>query len=168
MPRNARYIIIFVTVVLLQVLLFDNLTLTPYVYPLVYVAFILWLPTNISHAALIILSMVLGVSVDLLSGLPGLNTIASLASGFVRPAALNIAIGKELSRDSIMPLPYNVGNSKWLRYALLTISVHCLVFFFFEASTFRYAGFTLFRALGSLSSTTLLVWIAARLLPADN
>ena len=168
MPRTARYIIIFLTAVLLQVLLFDNLNLSPYVFPLVYVAFIIWLPTNINHAVLILLSMVLGISIDLLSGIPGLNTIAALASGFIRPAAVNIAIGKDFARDNIMPLPYNIGNGKWLRYALLIIVVHCLIFFFFEAASFRYAGFTLLRALGSIVSTTLLVWITALLLTSDN
>lgn len=168
MQKTVRYIIIFITAVLLQVLLFDNLNLSPYVFPLVYTAFILWLPMNISHAALILYSLILGVSVDLLSGIPGLNTIASLASGFIRPVAINISVSKDFSRDSIMPLPYNIGNGKWLRYAVSVITVHCLLYFFFEAASFRYAGFTLLRAAGSIVSTTLLIWIAALLIPSDN
>lgn len=168
MHKTLRYSIIFVAAVLLQVFLFDNLNLSPYLYPLVYVGFIVLLPLNTNHGLLLCLSLATGVAVDLLSGTPGLNTIASLASGFSRPAAVNLALGKDLARENIVPLPFTVGRNKWLRYSLLVIALHCTVFFFFEAASLRYAGFTVLRSLGSILSTVLLVWFAASLMPAGR
>lgn len=168
MHRTAEYSLIFASTVLLQVMLFDNLNISPYLYPLIYIGFILLLPTHMNRAAALLLAFAAGCTVDLLSGTPGLNTIASLASGFVRPAALNLTIGRDAARENVMPLPLTVGRNKWLHYALLIISVHCLVFFFFEAASFRHAGFTILRSLGSIASTTILIWFAAALLPAGR
>lgn len=168
MQSPVEYTLIFAATVLLQVMLFDNLNISPYIYPLVYTGFIVLLPMNMNNGAVLLLSFAAGCSVDLLSGTPGLNTIASLASGFVRPAALNLTLGRDAARENIMPLPLAIGRNKWLRYTLLIISVHCLVFFFFEAASFRYVGFTILRSLGSIASTTLLVWFVASLLPSGQ
>lgn len=168
MHRAVEYSIIFVVTALIQVLIFDRLNISPYLYPLVYTGFLLLLPLNINNALLLLLGFAMGCTVDLLSGTPGLNTIASLASGFVRPAVLNLCLGRDAARENIMPLPVTIGRNKWLRYALILISVHCLIFFFFEATSFRYAGFTLLRSLGSIGSTTLLLWFTASLMPAER
>ena len=153
---------------LLQVFLFDNLTVSPYLYPLVYAGCIILLPANIDRALLLILSFALGLSVDLLSGMAGLNTIAATATGFLRPALFSLTVGKDAAREGFMPLPLNTGRTKWLRYAAATLAVHCTVFFLFEAMTFKYFGFTLLRIAGSTVTTTLLVWFAASLLPTGR
>ena len=114
---------------------------------------------------ILILSFALGLSVDLLSGMAGLNTIAATATGFLRPALFSLTVGKDAAREGFMPLPLNTGRTKWLRYAAATLAVHCTVFFLFEAMTFKYFGFTLLRIAGSTVTTTLLV---RRQPPADR
>ena len=94
MHKIAEYGLIFIVSVLLQVFLFDNLTVSPYLYPLVYAGCIILLPANIDRALLLILSFALGLSVDLLSGMAGLNTIAATATGFLRPALFSLTVGK--------------------------------------------------------------------------
>lgn len=165
--RNViEYGLLFVALVLLQVFLFDNLNFSIYLYPLIYVGFILLLPMNINSTVLLLLSFLIGVTVDFLSGMNGLHTIASLATGFVRPIVLNLTIGKDASREGGMPLPLTIGRGKWLRYAVVLVSIHCLLFFFFEIISFRYFWFTLLRTFGSILTTTLLLWFLASLFPA--
>lgn len=165
MNRVAEYVLFFVATVLLQVLLFDNINISSYLYPLFYVAFIVLLPVDIKPAVSIISSFLLGVSVDLLSGTVGLGAIASTATAFVRPAVINVTIGREVIHETGMPSPSGRDRGRWLRYAVALIAFHCTVFFLFEAATFKYIWFTLLRILGSVTVTSLLVWAVASLVP---
>lgn len=168
MHRIAKYGLLFIVSVLLQVFLFDNLNLSPYLCPLVYAGFIVLLPANLDRALLLALSFALGLSVDLLSGTAGLHTIAATATGFLRPALLRLTVDKDAAREGFMPLPLTVGRAKWLRYAAAVITLHCTLYFLFEAMSFRYIAFTLLRIAGSATTTLLLVWFAANLLPGTG
>lgn len=168
MRRVAEYIVMFVAAVLLQVFLFDNLNISPYLYPLFYVIVIILLPVDIKHARLILVGFVLGVAVDFLSGVAGLNTIAATATAFVRPAILDALVGKEALHEVGMPLPVGIGRGRWLRYAAVLVVVHCTIYFFFEAASFSYVWYTLLRILGSAVSTTLLILFTASFLPAGR
>lgn len=168
MRRVTEYILIFVAAVLLQVFLFDNLNISPYLYPLFYVIAILLMPVDMKHARLILAGFVLGVAVDLLSGGAGLNTIAATATAFVRPAVLDVLVGKEALHEVGMPLPVGVGRGRWLRYTAVLVLVHCTIYFFFEAASFRYVWYTMLRILGSAVSTILLIFFTASFLPAGK
>ncbi len=161
-----EYTIFFAVLLLLQVFLFDNLTMSIYLTPLVYVAFFVILPANINSALLLLLGMATGVAVDFFMGTAGLNTIASLAVCFVRPAVVNLTLGREESRESNMPLPRVQGPARWLRYAALLVTIHCAVFFLFESLSFSHLGFTLSRMLCSAAATLLIVWFIAGIYPA--
>lgn len=163
-----EYIIFFVVLVLLQVFLFDNINLSIYISPLVYVAFIVMLPLNINHALLLLLGLVTGVAMDFFTGMGGLNTIACLATSFLRPAVLNLTIGKEVVREGGAPLPRDLGMGRWLRYVSLLVLVHCIVFFGFEAMTLHYIVFTLLRMVCSAAVTIVLVWFTGMLYPGKS
>ena len=93
MRRVTEYILIFVAAVLLQVFLFDNLNISPYLYPLFYVIAILLMPVDLHHASLILAGFVLGVALCLLSVGAGLITIAATATAFLRRSAPALAGG---------------------------------------------------------------------------
>ena len=71
MHRVVEYTLMFLVLVLLQVFLFDNLNLSPYLYPLVYVGFIILLPVGLHPAWTLLLGFLVGAVTDLLSGTPG-------------------------------------------------------------------------------------------------
>ena len=73
MYRFLEYTLLFVIVVLLQIFLFNNLNLSVYVNPLVYIAFVVMLPMEINRAALLLLGFLLGGEQE---------TIASVLMGF--------------------------------------------------------------------------------------
>ena len=96
MHRVVEYTLMFIVLVLLQVFLFDNLNLSPYCYPLVYVGFILLLPVTLLPAWTLLLGFAIGAVTDLLSGTPGLHTIAATATAFCRRA---MAAGESRGRS---------------------------------------------------------------------
>ena len=162
------YTIVFILLILMQVFLFDNLNISVYLSPLVYVGFIILLPMNMKPVAILGLGLLTGIVMDILSGLGGLHTIATLATAFLRPLAVNITIGKDMARDGGIPVPLNVGAGTWLQYAALLVGVHCVVFFLFEALTFHYFGFTLLRIIVSALATLLVIWFFAALFPTGG
>src|SRR5512137_2722988 len=83
-----RYTVIFVILIFLQVLLFNNIQFSGYINPYVYVMLILLLPVEIPSWLLLIICFFSGLTVDLFNGTPGIHTSATVFSGFIRPYIL--------------------------------------------------------------------------------
>jgi hypothetical protein len=159
MPRIFQYIFLFLTVAALQVFLFDNLQWGLYVHPFVYLAFILLLPMEIRGAWLLLLSAAVGASMDFFSGMPGINTIAATTVAFFRPTILRWFVGRELVTDGGVPNARRIGRGKFFRYSLLSIVLHCVLFYAVE--TFSVSGilFTSVRIVASAVCTLGVVWL---------
>lgn len=164
MYRTLGYTLFFLTVVLLQAFLFNNINLSIYVYPFVYVGFVLLLPIQTPHVVVLLLGLLTGVTIDAVSGTAGLHTIASLFSAFCRPLMLRLSIGKEDANEGGVPNSDRLGTGAFLRYSSAFIFVHCCVFFMFEALSWSYFHLTLLRILGSTAITIPLVYCSQLLL----
>lgn len=157
MHNVLKYTIFFIVVILLQVFLFDNLNLSVYIHPLIYIAFIVLLPTQMSPIATLGLGLATGIVMDFLSGNAGLHTIASLATAFMRPYILVLTVGRENMKEGGIPQPEKLGTGKFLKYVAMIVLIHCLVFFFFESPTTQYFHLTLIRVLASSAVSMFLI-----------
>ncbi|MBQ4278954.1 MAG: rod shape-determining protein MreD [Rikenellaceae bacterium] len=158
MQRILEYTLMFVIVALLQVFLFDNLNLSVYLTPLVYVTFIVLLPMELAPVAVLLLGLATGLAIDLLMALPGINTIATLAAAYTRRGVLLLIAGKEALHDGGVPNAQRLGLKRYLRYSSAVVLLHGLVFFTFEALTWRYYYLTLLRTVLSGALTVGLVF----------
>jgi rod shape-determining protein MreD len=155
--RILRFTLIFVLLILLQILLFNNIQFSGYVNPYVYIMFIMLLPVNIPSWLLLIISFFTGLIMDLFTGTPGMHTSATVMAGFVRPYVLRIISprdGYEASSD----LSMLIYGFRWFSiYTLLIVLVHHTVLFYMEV--FRFTDFfrTLLRVL--LSSLFSIIFI---------
>ncbi len=168
MNRFLKYTVLLAVLLLLQIFLFDNLSLSVYITPLIYTAFFVMLPADINSGLLLGLGFATGIAADFFMGTAGINTIASLAVCFARPAIINLTLGKETSRESNTPIPREQGAKRWLRYAALLVLIHCTVFFLCESLSLHYIWFTLLRTLCSSAVTLLIVWFIASIYPARS
>ena len=66
----------FIGVVLLQIFLIDNISLGIYFHPLIYVAFIILLPLGMQPVWVVLLSAMLGLTMDVMTGMCGLILVA--------------------------------------------------------------------------------------------
>ena len=164
MHRVLEYAIFFVVLVLLQAFLFNNLNLSVYINPLVYVAFVLLLPIELSSIAVLMLGLLVGVTTDFLVGTAGLNTIATLFTAFARRQTMTFMMGKETVGEGGVPCAARVGGGKFLRYISVAVLLHCIVFFWFETMTFRYFHLTLLKTVASSIITIALVYVSQFLL----
>lgn len=169
MQRYLEHIVFFVILVLLQALLFNNLTFSPYLTPLVYVAFIVLMPLNVKPLALLLWGFAIGLAMDFFMGTGGLNTIASLATAFLRPSVYGMAVGKDVVlRENAMPTSKELGRGKYIYYSSVLIMAHCTIFFVFETLSLHNILYTLLRIAFSGAATILLVWFAGYVYPDRN
>lgn len=165
MHRLLGYTFFFVVLVLLQAFLFNNLNMSVYVNPLVYIAFILLLPMELPTIITLLLGLLLGVATDFTTGNAGLNTIATLATAFSRRQILILMMGKEAVGEGGIPSSGRIGTGRFLRYAGVIAVVHSLIFFSFEAMNFSHFHVTLVKVVLSAAVTVTLIFFAQFLLP---
>ena len=85
-----RFGLIFILLILLQVLLFNNIQFSGYVNPYVYIMFILLFPLKYHHGYCFYYHLGLGLIIDFFSGSPGMHSSATVLAGFVRPYILRV------------------------------------------------------------------------------
>ena len=155
-----RFGLIFILLILLQLLLFNNIQFSGYVNPYVYILFILLLPIDVPSWLLLILSFVTGLIIDFFSGSPGMHTSATVLAGFVRPYILRIVSPRDGYESGSDPSMLNYGFRWFFFYALLVVLVHHTALFYLEV--FRFAEFfrTMLRVLlSSIFSMTFILLI---------
>lgn len=153
-----RFGLIFILLILLQILLFNNIQFSGYVNPYVYVMFILLLPIEIPSWLLLLLSFTTGLIMDFFSGSPGMHSSATVLAGFVRPYVLRVISPRDGYEPGSDPSMLTYGFIWFLTYTLLIVLVHHTALFYLEV--FRFADFfrTMLRVLlSSLFSITFIL-----------
>ena len=163
MRRYLSYIGLFVVVLLLQVYLFDNISLGIYFHPLVYVAFIILLPLKFNHGGVVVLSALMGLIMDLLTGMAGLNVLALTTAGFVRPMLVKFICGYGGVLSEPIPMINRVAPKRLLLYIVAMVAVHSGVYFLLESLSVMHLLHTLMRLVVSGAVAVFFVWIIVRL-----
>jgi rod shape-determining protein MreD len=154
MNKTIKFIFLFIMLVLLQILLFNNIQFSGYVNPYVYVMFIIVLPIGLPTWAVLLISFFTGLTVDAFSGTMGVHTAATVMAGFVKPYLLTLNVTHESNNPQTTLSIKNYGLRWFILFTLMIVLVHHLTLFFVEV--FRFSGFfrTLLRALLSTIFTT--------------
>jgi rod shape-determining protein MreD len=153
-----RFSLIFIVLIVLQVVLFDNIQFSGYVNPYVYILFILLLPVEIPSWLLLILSFITGLLMDFFLGSPGMHTFSTVLAGFVRPYVLRAVSPRDGYEAHASPSMLNYGFTWFLTYTFVIVLVHHTSLFYLEV--FRFTEFfrTLLRVLlSSLFSITFIL-----------
>ena len=155
-----RFGLIFILLILLQVLVFNNIQFSGYINPYVYIMFILLLPVEVPSWLLLVLSFAIGLVMDFFSGSPGIHTSATVLAGFVRPYVLRIISPRDGYEAGSDPSMFTYGITWFFTYTLLIVIVHHTALFYLEV--FRFTDFfrTILRVmLSSLFSITFILLI---------
>lgn len=166
MYRTIPYIGLFAAAVLLQVFLFDNLSISVYLNPLVYIIFIVLLPLDAQPVTLLGAGLLLGVTMDFAMGAAGINTAATLPVAMLRPTLSGVLCGRENVREGGIPSPGRLGSRKFFGYLLTLTLIHHTIFFLLEALSWSLLGHTLVRIVISSAVTAAFGWIITRIFTA--
>lgn len=154
-----RFSGIFVLLVLLQVLLFNNIQFSGYINPYIYLLFILLLPIEMPHWLLLLVSFFTGSVIDIFSGSPGMHSSATVLAGFFRPFILRVVTLRE-GYETGSSLSMHAYGFRWfLIYASIMVLIHHAALFYLEV--FRFGDFfrTLLRVLLSSFFSILFILI---------
>lgn len=101
MYRTLQYALLFLVAALLQIFLFNNLSLSVYLNPLVYVVFIALLPMETTPIRMLLAGLAMGLAMDWTMGAAGVNTIATSSSpSCVPPSQLRLRQGERPRRPA--------------------------------------------------------------------
>ena len=153
MYRTVPYIVLFLILALLQIFLFDNLSISIYLCPLVYIGFIVLLPIDAPPVAVLFLAL----------SAAGINTIATLPVAMLRRPLLQSVCGKEGIREGGIPSSIRLGQGGFLRYLAAMVVVHHFLFFMLESLSWAQLFHTLVRLVVSSAVTVGFIWLLARL-----
>lgn len=158
MQKILTYAGAFILLVVLQIFLIDNISLSIYFHPLIYVAFIILLPLNTKPAWMVLLSALLGLTIDVMTGMGGINVIAATATGFLRPFLLRMVTGHAMGTDAADSSLLRVAE-KHLRWYIITVVVlHSCIYFFMESLTMMHIMHTLLRIIVSDIAAVLFIY----------
>ena len=163
MHRTLPYLGLFAAAVLLQVFLFDNLTISIYLNPLIYIVFIALLPLDTPPVAVLGAGLALGVTMDFAMGAAGINTIATLLIAFLRPTLAGMISGRDNVREGGIPSPARLGQRKFITYLVVLTLVHHIVFFWLETLSLAHVLHMLLRIVVSTAVSAAFIWIIARI-----
>lgn len=164
MVRILSYTVLFVVTLLLQVFFFDNLALSVYLTPLIYIAFIALLPMETPGIVMLLCGFLMGMTMDWTMGLEGINTATTLLAAFSRKMLLQVACGREMVREGGVPTVWRMGNYSFSLYLLMLVGVHHLFFFLLESLSWSLLPFVLLRTVISVPVTMLFSWLLSQLL----
>ena len=120
--------ILFISLVLLQIVVLNNINFLGYINPFLYILFIFYYPLKKTDNTLILLSFFLGLCIDFFSNTGGINAAATLFIAYIRIPVLKIVIGKreiDYNTISLNKLPFFRTYSY---ISILTIIHHFIVF----------------------------------------
>lgn len=152
-----KYALMFVILVVAQVVVFNHLCLFNVAIPLVFIYFIVKLPTSLGTNWTIALSFLLGFTVDVFSNSPGMNALACTVCGAVRMPVLRLYYPREEDMAAPEPSPRTLGPAPFMKYAATLTALYCLLFFFIEAFAFYNWGLMLARAAASALLTFIII-----------
>ncbi|MCS5551365.1 MAG: rod shape-determining protein MreD, partial [Gammaproteobacteria bacterium] len=109
MNKGFQHIVRFIILVAIQVLVLNNVQISGYLNPYVYILFIMLLPPKLPKALVLILAFVMGFTIDIFSDSYGIHTAASVLLAYIRPSILSLVSvkgGEDLEGISIKQLNF--------------------------------------------------------------
>jgi rod shape-determining protein MreD len=146
--------------VLFQVLILNNVELSGYLNPFLYVLFILMLPFQTPDWLVLILAFLAGISVDMFSNTGGLHAAASVFMAFLRQPILKLISPREGYDPVQSPTIQQFGFGWFFSYAGILVFIHHLLLFYLEAFNFSHFGSTLLRVILSSIFTLALIFVS--------
>lgn len=125
----------FILLIALQVLVLNHVYLGIEVSPVVYILFILMLPTNCNKLLMIFLAFLAGLCVDIFSNTLGFHTFAATLIGFLRVTFANRMVNQD---DKAVETPSirSVGMKQFSFYTLILTAIYCFTYQMLEAFDF--------------------------------
>ena len=151
----------FIVLILLQVLLLNNINFLGYINPYLYVIFLILYPFNTPQSLFLLISFLLGLTLDTFEDSGGINAAACVIIAYIRPVILRFSFGVSYDYQTIKLANTHFGTR--LGYIMIVVFIHHLVLFTLEMFDFSHIFLILKKTLFSGIFTILLILISMTL-----
>ncbi len=158
-----KYPVMFVVLALLQVLLFNQVNLSGFLNPYIYVLFILLLPLSMAPYQVLLLSFLMGIVIDWFSNSLGLHASAAVVLGFFRLPVVHLITTREAEQVEYPGLK-QTGMNWFLLYVTILVFIHHFFLFSVEVFTFESFHRTILRGLASSAFTVGVIYVSQLLI----
>ena len=149
---------------LFQSFIFERIQLGPFLYPCIYPLFLLLFPFGYNTIYLLLWAFVVGLNIDISTGVMGIHTSAALCLGMLRRNVLKLLTIKGDLGPLAIPGINTLGLPRYLIYVALSLFIHHAILFGLESFRLAYLHLTLARIVCStLLNTLLVVFVQAAL-----
>ncbi len=151
----------FILLVLLQVLLLNNINFLGYINPYLYVLFLILYPFNTPQSLFLLISFLLGITIDTFEDSGGINAAACVIIAYIRPAILRFSFGVSYDYQTVKlaSTPYGAR----VGYIIIVVFLHHFILFTLEMFDFSHIFLILKKTLFSGIFTCVLVLISLTL-----
>ncbi len=146
----------FALLMLLQLLVLNHVYLGGYVMPMLYVLFILMLPTDTRRIPMLLIAFGTGLLMDVMSNMLGFHALACTVVAMLRILFVDRILTRNEPVVIATPSIYSVTPQYFISYLMLLLAVFYLVFYTTELFGFRGFGGVLLATVCSTLVTTLL------------
>ncbi len=136
----------FISLILVQVLILNQVQFNGFVNPYIYVLFILLLPLSTPRYLLLILAFLLGLVVDIFLNSLGIHAAASVFIAYIRPFIIRVISNREEDRSDYPGMKQN-SFGWFLSYISIMVFSHHLILFYLEVFSFSHFFVTLGRVI---------------------
>jgi rod shape-determining protein MreD len=124
----------FIILIALQVLVFNNIKLFGYLDPFPYVLFIILYPVNSNRSLFLLMSFLLGLSLDMFGDTGGIHATACLILAYIRPQLFKFSFGLSYEYQTIK-IAEKISYDR-ISFIVLSVFVHHFLIYMLELLRF--------------------------------
>lgn len=153
---------------MLQILIFNNLEISGFINPYIYIIVIMAVPFGVSTSMLMTIAFVTGLSIDLFCDTPGMHASASVLIGYIRQYILKFIAFSDAYKDDEMPSVKSYGLNWFVKYTVLMVSAHHVMLFIVEQFDTFFFWPTILRIILSIVTSSLLILLSQMIIPTTT
>jgi len=161
-------LILFIVCELAQLFIFNNLQISGFINPYVYILVILTLPFGMSTTSMMLISLASGMIVDVFCNTIGMHAFACVLIGYLRQYVLKFIAFRDEYKIGMFPSVASYGIVWYSKYLLIMVSIHHFALFFIEQFDTLFFWPTLLRVLLSIVASSVFILIAQMFAPVPG
>lgn len=161
MKDIIKYIFRFMLFIMIQhFVLYQIPPLHHTAIPILYFLFILWIPFRTGRGSLLIISFLLGITMDFFTKTPGMHAASCVLIGYFRPFLVNILMPQEgVEFNYREPSAQSLGIIPYIAYAAILTLLHHFCLFAIQAFQFGDIMYLIIKTSVSLLVSLVLILI---------
>ena len=156
MKLNYIYeLLLFVVLILLQVTVFNQISVFGFATPFLYIYFLLKLPVGRNVFYVITMGFLMGFIIDIFLNTPGINAVATTLVAAFRQPIVHKFYDKKEDENMIPGIHFSFGT--FARFSLLIVSIHQTLLHGLESFSLFNPHILLLRWLASITLTLIII-----------